>query len=329
MTEPRGPIGKPKPRRGRPPKLTSELQAEWVRLAAEGLSPIEAARSLEIPDRTRRAWMARGRGDGRTAGAQTPALEALVDALDAAEVTPEVLAWSLLLSDHPGKFLERRGQNMSKRADRELTRELAGLPASKRRTRSTSVPNDEASEPATAIREPSGRGRPPTLTPQIAAKLVRFVSAGAPPIVAARALHIPDRTFRAWMARGRGEGGTAGAPTPATEALVRALEAAEARTFGVAFARLYQDDPGRWLRMNDDDEPKHADRALRRELAEIRARNSKADPPAPTAIPVERFVSGIATAQEMRELLEIMKDDGVFDDLLDGRPGAALRIRIP
>jgi hypothetical protein len=52
----REPIAKPKPRRGRPPMLTTELRSEWVRLVAGGLMPIEAARELGIPERTAQNW---------------------------------------------------------------------------------------------------------------------------------------------------------------------------------------------------------------------------------------------------------------------------------
>lgn len=93
------------------------------------------------------------------------------------------------------------------------------------------------------------RGRPVgsvSLTPEIAAKIITYLRAGAFAHVAAEAAGISERTFRDWVARGEGRHPFRG-PTPKLRAFAREVRRAQAEARVAAEAIVYREHPKFWL----------------------------------------------------------------------------------
>lgn len=101
----------------------------------------------------------------------------------------------------------------------------------------------------TASPTPKRRGRPLgaiTLTPEIQAKIVAYIRAGAFDHAAAEAAGVPIRTFYEWIARGENRHATRGS-TPQLVAFAREVAKAKAEARITAEATVHQQRPSHWL----------------------------------------------------------------------------------
>lgn len=111
-------------------------------------------------------------------------------------------------------------------------------PARKPATRAATKPVAARKPAPKPARDGTARGRPSELTPAIQRAIVASIEKGSPLTSAAAAANVSISTCTNWLARGRGNHQRSAEPIYVD--FVRAVEAAQERTIGVALNKLFE-----------------------------------------------------------------------------------------